>query len=84
MFDMLTRDDLYNLHTSLFGTHTKLHRRILDANLNPLVSPLGEDWAVISAAMCEVAETMRATMAEIGRREQMAQAGSPILDVPRA
>jgi hypothetical protein len=72
MFDALTRDQLYDLHTSLFNTHTALHAKLVGPAPErlPLIDPLSGDWNVISAACEEVSETMTATLAEITRRSQ--------------
>lgn len=74
MFDMLTTDQLFNLHTGLFRTHQKLHHRLVsDQYPYPnLIGPLSEDWNIISAACAEVSETMHAVHAEITRRDQEA------------
>ena len=72
MFDALTRDQLYDLHTSLFRTHKAIHSRMVGPSpeLKPLISPLSDDWAMRAAACVQITETMQAVNDEIGRREQ--------------
>jgi hypothetical protein len=72
MFDMLTLDQLYALHTSLCATHFKLYRRLVGVNGQPLIDPTGPDWAIITAAQNELHETVTAVYAEITRRHEQA------------
>jgi hypothetical protein len=71
MFDMLTLDELYRLHTSLFHAHRNLHARMIGPgpDLKPVISPLSDDWRIIAAACAEITETMRAVSDECDRRE---------------
>lgn len=74
MFGMLTGDELYNLHTTLFDAHQKLHHRCVSDQppFGPLIDPLSDDWNIISAACSEISETMYAVHAEITRRDREA------------
>lgn len=74
MFDMLTTGQLFHLHTSLYFTHRKLHDQIVgpDYPYPPLIDPLSDTWAVVSAACSEVSETMHAVYAELARRDREA------------
>jgi hypothetical protein len=68
MFDMLTLDDLYELHARLSRQASEIHARIMDGQ-TALVSPLSDEWAFQSARANEVHETAAAAYAEIERRE---------------
>ena len=61
MFDMLTRNELYELHSSLALTHTRINNR--------LTNPLSREWQIGSAACREISETMTAVFAEIQKRQ---------------
>jgi hypothetical protein len=62
MFDALTRDDLYELHTRLAATATRIHNRVM---ASPVFS---DEWQIASAAHDEVTETMSAVTGELTRR----------------
>jgi hypothetical protein len=68
MFDMLTLDDLYELHARLCAQSHEIHKRMMDGQV-PLISPLSDEWKLQSARHDEVAETADAAWAEIQRRE---------------
>ena len=68
MFDMLTLDQLYTLHTSLFDAHQKLHVLLVDRPGTGPVIPYGPDWNIANAACSELTETMIWVGAEITRR----------------
>ena len=70
MFDMLTRDELYRLHTSLFNGLTRIHQRMRAPDGTALIPVLGDDWLILRAAHDEMRETNRAVFEEIGRRDQ--------------
>jgi len=70
MFDMLTLDQLYVLHTSLHDTHTRIHERMMTGT-RPLMPVDGDDWMILRATCEQVAETMFAVSAEIDRREEL-------------
>jgi hypothetical protein len=70
MFGHLTQDELYALHTSLYLAHDRLHRRLIGPDYQPVIDPLSDEWAVISAAQDRISETAEAVSAEIGRRKQ--------------
>jgi hypothetical protein len=72
MFDTLTLVELYDLHTSLWKTHTALHAKLIGPDYQPVIDPLSDDWNLISAACQQITETMTATHAEITRRAQEA------------
>ena len=63
MFDMLTRSDLFLLHTGLYQTHTRLYERSLT------LDPLSHEWEIVNAAQREITETAAAVFEEIGRRD---------------
>lgn len=69
MFDTLTLDELHTLHARLFQEHYALHRRMLSADGTRILSPLSDEWAVLSAKASEISETCGAVYAEITRRE---------------
>ena len=62
MFDMLTRDQLYALHTSLAASATRIHQRIMGL---PVFS---DAWQIASAAHDEITETMSAISSDLTRR----------------
>jgi len=68
MFDTLTRDALYELHTRLAITATAIHNRVMT------FSVFSADWAIGSAAHDEVVDTMFAVSAELTRRSETADA----------
>jgi len=70
VFDMLTRDELCTLHTTLYHGATRAHRQLIaeDDGRN-LVSPSSTDWALYSAVHAELAEAMEAVDAELDRRD---------------
>jgi hypothetical protein len=70
MFGHLTRDELYVLHTSLYHAHDRLHRKLIGPDYQPVINPLSDEWAIISAAQDEISETASAVYAEIDRRKQ--------------
>jgi hypothetical protein len=74
MFDHLTRDQLYALHTSLYRAHDRLYRKLIGPDYQPVIDPLSDKWAIISAAQDEITETASAVYAELDRRKQEASA----------
>ena len=70
MFDMLTLDELYELHHQLSNGHRATFSRMMGGlPLRPLISPTSEEWAVLQASNSEVFETVIAVGEEITRRE---------------
>jgi hypothetical protein len=69
MFDMLTLDDLYELHSRLCAQAAEIHAKLMDGQV-ALISPLSDEWALQSARVREVTETADAAYAEIARRER--------------
>lgn len=69
MFDTLTLDELHTLHARLFQEHYALHRRLITADGMTVLSPLSDEWAVLSAKASEISETCGEVYAEIQRRE---------------
>ena len=69
---MLTREELYQLHTTLFCGLTAVHQRMLDRDGNALIPASGPDWAILRAIHAEGRETMDAVFAEITRRDREA------------
>ena len=69
MFDMLTRDELCTLHTTLYHGGLRAHRHLMDEDERPLISPLSPDWDLYSAVHRELAEAMEAVDAELDRRD---------------
>jgi hypothetical protein len=73
MFDMLTADDLYRLHSSLCATIIRLSDRMIPADpAAPRLSVYSAEWAVLRGASDELNETAAAVYTEIARREQEA------------
>ena len=68
MFDLLTLDQLYTLHTSISRDAGQAHERIMDG-LKPRVPVFSDEWALHSAHAEELRETAAAVYAEITRRE---------------
>lgn len=68
MFDMLTLDELYTLHSKLCHGHTAVHARIMD-NCTPLIPVTSDEWGVLTAHAAEIFETVLAVGAEIRDRE---------------
>jgi hypothetical protein len=69
VFDMLTLDDLYELHTRLCAQEREIHAKLMDGQV-ALVSPLSDEWNLQSARCAEIKETADAAYAEIARRER--------------
>jgi hypothetical protein len=68
VFDLLTLDDLYELHSRLCAQEREIHATLMDG-MTPLISPLSDEWK-IQAARCEdITQTADAAWAEIQRRE---------------
>lgn len=67
MFDMLTRDELCTLHTTLYRAGTAVHQRVM------ALPSLGPEWDMLTAHHAELAETMAAVDAELNRREAEAE-----------
>lgn len=67
MFDMLTLDQLYTLHTSISHHARQAHERIMDGP-EPRVPVFSDEWALHSAHADELRETAAAVYAEITRR----------------
>ena len=67
MFDLLTLDQLYTLHTSISHHARQAHERIMDG-LKPRVPVFSDEWALHSAHAEELRETASAIYAEITRR----------------
>ena len=63
MFDLLTTDQMYDLHTSLSQSASKIHNRMLS------YSVFSDDWRIAAAAHDELTDTMFAITREIGERE---------------
>jgi hypothetical protein len=74
MFDMLTRDELCDLHTTLYQGATRAHRQLIAEDGHLITQPLTTDWNLYSAVHAELAETMEAVDAELDRRDAIAQA----------
>jgi hypothetical protein len=68
MFDLLTLDDLYELHSRLCAQSGQIHGRLMDGQAVQ-VSPLSDEWALQQARIREIDETADAAYAEIQRRE---------------
>jgi hypothetical protein len=68
VFDLLTLDDLYELHARLCAQSGQIHGRLMDGQVAK-VSPLSDEWALQQARIREVDETADAAYAEIQRRE---------------
>jgi hypothetical protein len=81
VFDLLTLDDLYELHTRLCAQEREIHARLMDG-LTPLISPLSDEWNLQAARCREIAETADAAYAEIQRREDEALDRFPLTGVP--
>jgi len=69
MFDTLTLDQLYDLHTKLAAEHTARHHQLMS-----MPDALADAWQVLAVKQDETSETMDAVYAEIARREQEANA----------
>jgi hypothetical protein len=67
VFDLLTLDQLYTLHTSISHHARQAHERIMDG-LKPRVPVFSDEWALHSAHAEELRETASAIYAEITRR----------------
>ena len=74
MFDMLTADQLFRLHDSLFKTATAVHHRMMGPDGQPRISVYNEEWAVLAASHAELAETQQAVGDELRRRTEEAHA----------
>jgi hypothetical protein len=71
MFDNLTLNDLYELHTQLWREHRDIWQKMSDpATGDPLIQVLSDQWMTLGAKMDEVSETCAAVYAEIQRRER--------------
>jgi hypothetical protein len=68
VFDKLTLDQLYTLHTSISHHARQAHERIMDG-LKPRVPVFSDEWALHSAHADELRETASAVYDEITRRE---------------
>lgn len=69
MYDTLTLNDLYALHTRLNQEGERLHQRFM-----ALPSALSDEATLLMAKTSEVGETMGAVYAEIDRRREEAAA----------
>jgi hypothetical protein len=70
VFDMLTRDELCTLHTTLFRGATRAHYRLFDRLTGiPLIDPLTTDWDLYVALHAELGEAMEAVDDELDRRD---------------
>ena len=76
MFDMLTADQLFTLHSSLFDQGTAVHRRMIGPDGRPLLSVYGDDWAILSAWHAQIAEMQYEIGEELHRRAEEARAGA--------
>ena len=74
MFDMLTTDELFALHTSLYNQGTLVHARMLGPDGQPRMDVFGDDWRVLAAWHAEVGEMQQEIGAELRRRAQEARA----------
>jgi hypothetical protein len=81
VFDMLTLDDLYDLHSRLCEQAAEIHATLMDGQV-ALISPLSDEWRLRSARCREVTETADAAYAEILRREDEALDRFPLTGVP--
>jgi hypothetical protein len=69
MFDMLTRDELCTLHTTLYQGATRAHHQLIDPDGRLIITPLTGDWDLYAAVHAELAEAMEAVDAELVRRD---------------
>jgi hypothetical protein len=70
MFDTLTLDDLYELHTQTCTEARLVHETLMDGiNTRPGVTVFSDDWNIKSAKCAELDETAAAVYTEIARRE---------------
>jgi hypothetical protein len=69
VFDMLTRDELCTLHSSLYHGATRAHRRLIDEDGRLITQPCTPAWDLYSAVHAELAEAMEAVDAELDRRD---------------
>jgi hypothetical protein len=66
MFDMLTLDEILALQARLSRAHSDALDRLIDRKtIQPLIDPLGDEWAIRSAHMAELGETCSAIHDEI-------------------
>jgi hypothetical protein len=70
MFDTLTLEDLYELHSQTCTEARRIHSTLMDGiNTRPGVTVFSDGWQVKSAKCAELDETAAAVYAEISRRE---------------
>jgi hypothetical protein len=69
MFDMLTRDELCTLHTTLYQGATRAHRQLIAEDGTLIITPMTGDWDLYAAVHAELAEAMEAVDAELVRRD---------------
>jgi hypothetical protein len=69
VFDMLTRDELCTLHTTLYRGCTRAHRQLIDADGIMITNPLTDRWNLYAAVHAELAEAMEAVDRELNRRD---------------
>jgi predicted regulator of Ras-like GTPase activity (Roadblock/LC7/MglB family) len=69
VFDMLTRDELCTLHTTLYHGATHAHRRLIGEDGRLVTQPCTTDWDLYSAVHAELAEAMEAVDAELDREQ---------------
>jgi hypothetical protein len=67
VFDLLTLDDLYELHSRLCAQAVEIHALMMDGQ-TALISPLSDEWNLQAARCREIEETAHAAYAEIERR----------------
>jgi len=69
MFDMLTRDELFELHRSLSSASHAIHARMMIDSVTPRIPVLGEEWAILAAHCAELNEMAEEAHAEYQARE---------------
>ena len=69
MFDLLTTDDLYQLHSDLCDDGEAIHASVMDADGNVRVGVFGDKWNRAIQIHSAILDTMILVHAEIDRRK---------------
>lgn len=69
MFNMLTKNELFQLHRSLHSASHAIYNQMMTADGHPRIEVCGPEWNILSAHSAEIGEMAAEAHAEVLLRE---------------